>query len=102
MQKNWLEELGDMTQAWTCDSCGALFAEYVNGCPHCWADGEKRSPVTLKTKEDPGLWPQNIPRIPDGVFQYHNSLDRIQRGLLGAAQEAMYRPIGPRQRPVTR
>ena len=21
---------------WQCETCGAVYAEYVNGCPKCW------------------------------------------------------------------
>jgi hypothetical protein len=34
--------------AWTCDGCGAVYGEYVNGCPKCWANGETLSAVTIK------------------------------------------------------
>lgn len=34
-------------EQWQCLVCGALYAEYVNGCPKCWENGEKRSPVRI-------------------------------------------------------
>jgi reverse gyrase len=24
---------------WKCATCGSTYAEYVNGCPHCWEAG---------------------------------------------------------------
>jgi hypothetical protein len=35
---------------WKCFTCGSGYAEYVNGCPHCWNAGI-RSGVTLAKSE---------------------------------------------------
>jgi hypothetical protein len=24
---------------WQCETCGTVYAEYINGCPHCWEAG---------------------------------------------------------------
>jgi hypothetical protein len=31
--------------AWQCETCGAVYPEYVNGCPKCWhGDGTISEP----------------------------------------------------------
>ena len=32
-------ELPKSSQPWQCVTCGSGFAEYINGCPHCWEAG---------------------------------------------------------------
>lgn len=32
-------------QMWQCVECGAVYAEYVNGCPKCWHKYQKISKV---------------------------------------------------------
>lgn len=34
-------------ESWQCLTCGAVYAEYVNGCPECWKKNETRSPVRI-------------------------------------------------------
>jgi hypothetical protein len=29
--------------AWICETCGAVYPEYVNGCPKCW-HGDSNNP----------------------------------------------------------
>lgn len=44
---------------WQCVNCDAIYAEYVNGCPKCWANGERLSkvqlqrPIQLKAESQP-------------------------------------------------
>lgn len=34
-----------MNNAWQCERCGEVYAEYVNGCPKCWhGDGSSVEP----------------------------------------------------------
>ena len=33
-QRRW--ERGGQMVRWVCETCGAVFPEYVNGCPKCW------------------------------------------------------------------
>jgi hypothetical protein len=33
---------------WQCVTCHAIYAEYVNGCPKCWANNETLSKVQLQ------------------------------------------------------
>jgi predicted nucleic acid-binding Zn-ribbon protein len=36
--------MSEMT-TWQCERCGAVYAEYVNGCPECWhGNGEQPEP----------------------------------------------------------
>jgi len=28
---------------WQCETCGSVYAEYINGCPHCWEAGIRSS-----------------------------------------------------------
>jgi hypothetical protein len=32
---------------WQCERCLAIYAEYVNGCPKCWAKDETLARVAL-------------------------------------------------------
>jgi hypothetical protein len=34
-----LEALLPTESEWRCETCGSGYAEYVNGCPHCWEVG---------------------------------------------------------------
>lgn len=40
-----MSELAELQskQLWVCDTCGSGFAEYINGCPHCWDAGIRSS-----------------------------------------------------------
>jgi hypothetical protein len=31
-------------KAWQCETCGAVYAEYVNGCPKCWNGDPPKMP----------------------------------------------------------
>lgn len=33
-------------KAWQCETCGEIYAEYVNGCPKCWHGDSSRGCVT--------------------------------------------------------
>lgn len=33
---------------WECVNCGSGYAEYVNGCPHCWEAGIRSKVVRLE------------------------------------------------------
>ena len=40
---------GQHSEQWVCEGCGAVFAEYINGCPHCSEHGlhfSVRQPIT--------------------------------------------------------
>jgi rubrerythrin len=32
-------KLPESNQPWQCETCGSGFAEYINGCPHCYEAG---------------------------------------------------------------
>ncbi len=34
---------------WECETCHARYGEYVNGCVHCWNNGEVRSAVRRRS-----------------------------------------------------
>jgi hypothetical protein len=37
---------------WQCEHCGTIYAEYVNGCPHCWDVGLRSKVVGRERKQD--------------------------------------------------
>lgn len=38
---------------WECETCKRAYAEYVNGCPACWENGEIRSKVVHVKRGQP-------------------------------------------------
>ncbi len=32
---------------WSCEGCGTIYAEYVNGCPKCWDSKQLHFSVTF-------------------------------------------------------
>ncbi len=39
MIKEQIEAATKRGLEWICVTCGSPYAEYTNGCPHCWAVG---------------------------------------------------------------
>ncbi len=43
-------------QPWECETCGSGYAEYVNGCPHCWEAGIRSKVERVESVPGPGRW----------------------------------------------
>lgn len=41
---------------WHCVTCGSGYAEYINGCPHCWEAGLRSKVVRTEGVDGPGRW----------------------------------------------
>lgn len=41
---------------WRCLTCGSGYAEYVNGCPHCWEAGIRSKVERVPEVPGPGRW----------------------------------------------
>jgi hypothetical protein len=60
-----------------CEGCNKFYAEYVNGCPHCWRD-ELSSEENLKLFPKRGVRPVIRPiRLADVLLAIEHSTDDI-------------------------
>lgn len=41
---------------YACVTCGSGYAEYINGCPHCWEAGLRSKVVRTEGVDGPGKW----------------------------------------------
>jgi hypothetical protein len=70
-------------EEWRCETCNSTYAEYVNGCPHCWEAG-----IRSKVSQNPAAAEAVCPRCDGSRTVYSLEYDMICPDCHGTGKRA--------------